>query len=235
MQEKSQIKQKILLYLTKKGITPYEFYKVSGVTRGILTQNNGINEDNLARFLAYAADVNPTWLLTGEGEMLKTNRISQHNSVEQVPVVEYKDSEFPEVSQISDLRNIPTRPRIPLDAAAGSLSVALQSVAESDCEQMPVIPTLPKYDFTIVARGDSMTPEILSGDELACRFINEKGFIQWGRTHVLDTAQGVVVKRIFDANDSIVCRSSNPNYPDFPVSKAEIYHLALVVGLVRQV
>ena len=75
MQEKSQIKQKILLYLTKKGITPYEFYKISGVTRGILTQNNGINEDNLARFLAYASDVNPEWLLTGEGEMLKTNRI----------------------------------------------------------------------------------------------------------------------------------------------------------------
>ena len=72
IQEKSQIKQKILHYLMSKGITPYEFYKSSGVTRGILTQNNGINEDNLARFLAYATDVNPGWLLTGEGEMLKT-------------------------------------------------------------------------------------------------------------------------------------------------------------------
>lgn len=235
MQEKSQIKQKILLYLTKKGITPYEFYKASGVTRGILTQNNGINEDNLARFLAYATDVNPEWLLTGEGEMLKTNRISRHNSVDETPLIEYKGNDIPRVSQIPDLQNIPTRPRIPLDAAAGSLSVALQSVSESDCVRMPVIPTLPSYDFTIVARGDSMIPEILSGDELACRFINENGFIQWGRTHVLDTAQGVVVKRIFDANDTILCRSSNPNYPDFPVPKDDIYHLALVVGLVRQV
>ena len=119
MQEKSQIKQKILLYLTKKGITPYEFYKISGVTRGILTQNNGINEDNLARFLAYASDVNPEWLLTGEGEMLKTNRISRHNSVEQVPVIEYKDSEITQVKQTSELRNNHTRPRIPLNAAAG--------------------------------------------------------------------------------------------------------------------
>lgn len=179
--------------------------------------------------------LSPEWLLTGEGEMLKTKRISRQNSVEQVPVVEYKDSEFSEVNQSSDLRDIPTRPRIPVDAAAGSLSVALSSVAESDCEQIPVIPTLPKYDFTIVARGDSMTPDILPGDELACRFINEKGFIQWGRTHVLDTAQGVVVKRIFDADDNIICRSANHNYPDFPVSKNEIYHLALVVGLLRQI
>lgn len=235
MQEKSQIKQKILLYLKKKGVTPYEFYKVSGVTRGILTQNNGINEDNLARFLAYAADVNPEWLLTGNGEMLKTNSTSRYDSVGQVPIVEYKDGEFSEVNQISDQQNIATRPRIPLDAAAGGLSIALSSVSMSECEQMPIIPTLQKYDFTIVARGDSMIPDILSGDELACRFIHETGFIQWGRIHVLDTAQGVVVKRIFDAKDTILCRSLNPSYPDFTISKAEIYQLALVVGLVRQI
>ena len=233
MQEKSQIKQKILLYLTKKGITPYEFYKISGVTRGILTQNNGINEDNLARFLAYASDVNPEWLLTGEGEMLKTNRISRHNSVEQVPVIEYKDSEITQVKQTSELRNNHTRPRIPLNAAAGGLSVALSSVSESECEQMPVIPSLPKYDFTIVARGESMEPVIESGDELACRFITESAFIQWGRIHVLDTAQGIVVKRIFESDGHILCRSDNKGYPDFPISKEEIYHLALVVGLLR--
>jgi hypothetical protein len=75
-QEKTQIKQKILLYLRNKGVSPYEFYKITGVTRGILTQPNGISEENLARFLAYAPDVSPSWLLTGEGEMLKTNGIT---------------------------------------------------------------------------------------------------------------------------------------------------------------
>ena len=68
-QEKSPIKQNILLYLEKKGVTPYEFYKESGVTRGILQQNNGISEDNIARFLAYAPDVNIEWLLTSKGTM----------------------------------------------------------------------------------------------------------------------------------------------------------------------
>lgn len=71
-QEKSLIKQNILLYLAKNGVTPYEFYKLSGVTRGILQQNNGISEDNIARFLAYAKDVNTEWLLTGNGPMFKT-------------------------------------------------------------------------------------------------------------------------------------------------------------------
>lgn len=180
------------------------------------------------------ANISEEWLISGQGEMLKTNRVSQHNLLEQMPIVEYKNSEILESNLTQDLLNVPTRPRIPLDAAAGSLSFALSSVSESDCEQIPIIPTLPKYDFTIIARGDSMIPDILSGDELACKFINENRFIQWGRIHVLDTAQGVVVKRIFDANGNIVCHSNNPNYPDFPISKDEIYHLAIVVGLVRQ-
>lgn len=81
-QEKSPIKQNILLYLEEKGVTPYEFYKLSGVTRGVLAQNNGISEDNISKFLAYATDVNPSWLLTGEGEMLiKDGSVEQNNIV----------------------------------------------------------------------------------------------------------------------------------------------------------
>lgn len=71
-QEKSQIKQNILLYLSKIDMTPYDFYKKSGVTRGVLSQNNGISEDNLARFLSYFPEVNANWLLTGNGPMLKS-------------------------------------------------------------------------------------------------------------------------------------------------------------------
>lgn len=192
-----------------------------------------LSAQNIEKILYAYPELSADWLLTGRGEMLKTNRISRHNSVEQVPVVEYKDSEIPQVKQIPELQNNHTRPRIPLNAAAGGLSVALSSVSESECEQMPVIPSLPKYDFTIVARGESMEPVIESGDELACRFIRESAFIQWGRIHVLDTAQGIVVKRIFESDGHILCRSDNKGYPDFPISKEEIYHMALVVGLLR--
>ena len=230
MQEKSQIKQKILLYLTKKGVTPYEFYKLSGVTRGILTQNNGINEDNLARFLAYADDVNLEWLLTGEGDMLKTKRPAAHDTTHHASLSENKVTKKEDDNQIYLQQ---TRPRIPFDAAAGGLSIALGSVSEKECERFPVIPTFPHYDFTIIARGTSMEPQYLSGDELACLFIKEKSFIQWGRAHVLDTAQGVVVKRIFDNGSSITCKSNNPAFPDFDIPKEDIYHIALVVGYIR--
>lgn len=68
-QEKSPIKQRILQYLGKKGISMYDCYAKTGITRGILGQNNGISEDNLAKFLAYFTDVNIEWLVTGQGGM----------------------------------------------------------------------------------------------------------------------------------------------------------------------
>lgn len=74
--------------------------------------------------------------------------------------------------------DIETRPRVPMDAAVGSLSIAAEGVHMEDMEQIPVIKTFSKYDFTIFARGDSMKSEIHSGSELACLLIRNSTFIQ---------------------------------------------------------
>ena len=72
MRDFSVLKQRILQYLDFKGITKYECYKNTGITNGVLSQPNGMSEDNLLKFLSYYSDVNPIWLLTGEGEILLT-------------------------------------------------------------------------------------------------------------------------------------------------------------------
>lgn len=66
MKENSPIKKRILQAIDLKNITKYEFYKKSGITRGILDQNNGISEENIARLLEYMPDINANWLLTGK-------------------------------------------------------------------------------------------------------------------------------------------------------------------------
>lgn len=149
-------------------------------------------------------NINAEWLITGKGEMLMKKEAT-----------------------------ITTRPRIPLHAAAGSLTIAESGVMLEECEQLPIIESLPKYDFTIRVRGNSMVPEFHSGDEVACLFIREQSFIQWGRIHVLDTAQGIVMKMLDDAGDCFICRSANTNYKEFKIPKSEVFNIALVVGLVR--
>lgn len=193
------------------------FSQAIGVTPTVVENIVGSRQSKpsygLLKKICSIENISTEWVISGTGDMIGSSSDKTPSSEIQLKTE--------------------TKPRIPFDAVAGSLSVALGSVTNADCEQIPIIPTFPRYDFTIIARGRSMEPQYLSGDELACRFITETSFIQWGRAHVLDTSQGIVVKRIYDNGDSILCKSDNPGFPDFSVLKTEIYHIALVVGYIR--
>lgn len=226
-QEKSPIKQNILLYLANKGVTPYEFYKVSGVTRGILQQSNGISEDNIARFLAYAPDVNTEWLLTGKGDMLKTPSTAQLKSVGlKVQKVEPGSG-----------KGIPL---IPLDAIAGFPVDPNESVYLENCERY-VVPEFENKgaNFLIRVSGDSMIPLYYSGDLLACRKITDIRFFQWGTIYVLETSQGILVKRVQESeghDDCILCVSENSSvHKPFLLPRDDIRSLSVIVGLIRTI
>ena len=137
-----------------------------GITIGALERAIGASKGVISRAIANGTDIqskwiqaivenypqySPAWLLTGEGDMLKTKRSADSDSTLHESKIDKKEV----ISQ-------ETRPRIPFDAAAGSLSIALGSVSESDCERLPLIPILPRYDFTIIARGESMEPPLPS-------------------------------------------------------------------------
>lgn len=166
----------------------------------------GVSMNTLQEFCLAYPNVNSNFILTGNGSMFQEERQDV-------------------VSK--------TLPRIPYDAAAGSLTDMVDGVTECECERVPIVPAFPRYDFTIRVTGRSMEPYYFSGDEVACLRINESQFIQWGRVHVLDTTQGVVIKRIYENGDSIRCASFNPEYPDFNVPKEDIRSYNLVVGALR--
>ena len=177
-----------------------------GTMSKIRNSRCGVSMNTLQAFCVAYPKTNPDYILTGRGVMFQDEQ----------SVVSTK-----------------TLPRIPYDAAAGSLTDAVDGVTELQCERIPVISAFPKYDFTIRVTGRSMEPMYFSGDEVACLRINEAQFLQWGCVHVLDTSQGVVIKRIYDNGDSIRCVSFNPEYPDFNVPKADIRSYNLVVGALR--
>lgn len=217
-QEKSQIKRNISLYLYKKGVSDYEFYKKSGITRGILSQPNGISEDNISRFLAYAPDVNIVWLLTGEGDMLKT----EHTKDVMTPVAH--QTENPEDGI----------PLIPFSAMAGALT-GEQSVLEYECERY-VVPAFNGADFLMPVKGNSMMPTYISGDIVACQRVPMSGlFFQWNKPYVLDTAQGAIIKRIKPGSDKqhVLIVSDNKEYDPFELPYEDIYAVALVIGIIR--
>lgn len=96
MREISILKCRILQFIELKGITKYECYKNTGITNGVLSQPNGLSEDNLLRFLSYYKEVNPTWFLTGQGPMLldeQPTELSPVSSTENILYKMYKEKD----------------------------------------------------------------------------------------------------------------------------------------------
>jgi transcriptional regulator with XRE-family HTH domain len=84
--ENSIFKARILEYLDSKGISKYECYQKTGMSRSVLSQPNGMTEDNVLKFLAVYKDINVEWFLTGVGSMLqkpnvKNSELSQSEKI----------------------------------------------------------------------------------------------------------------------------------------------------------
>ena len=77
----SILKQRILQYLDFKGITKYECYKNTGITNGVLSQPNGMSEDNLLKFLSYYSDISTDWLLAGGVSMLHDDNQAKNSKI----------------------------------------------------------------------------------------------------------------------------------------------------------
>lgn len=186
--------------------------KSDGYLSNALKKNSSIGSDVLLDIRTMFPELNIDWLISGEGNMLKEDE-----------------------KKVKTTKSIETRPRIPLNAAAGTLSTALSGVTIEDCEDMPVVSAFSKYNYTLLVKGDSMEPEMHSGDEIACLQVTNHQFIQWGRYHALDTSQGILVKRIYDEGESILCKSeASEIYKDFRIPKNDVYNIALVIGLLRR-
>ena len=211
IQEKSPIKQNILQYLATKGTTPYEFYKKSGVTRGVLNQNNGISEENIARFLAYAPDVNVEWLITGRGSMMGNNEkeLTTQDINDGAP---YYDVDF--IGGFDEVFNDQTvNPEL--------------SITNGIC---------PRAQLWCNITGHSMEPTISNGDIIALRQCSIDD-IQYGEIYavVMDSFRTVKMLRRSETPGMIrfvPVNTADFDPQDFPVKR--ILKIYEVVGCLRR-
>ena len=63
-------KQNLKQFLSKKGISPAQFYRDSGLSNGFLNQGDNISSNNLEIIISLYPDLNLFWLISNKGEML---------------------------------------------------------------------------------------------------------------------------------------------------------------------
>lgn len=163
---------------------------------------------SLLESISRVYNINYDWLLKGEGTM-KEEQPKEENTM--------------------------SLPLIPIDAMAGALTGSMDMIMEYDCERY-IVPIFKGANFLIRVQGDSMTPRYLSGDIVACKRVEmDNLWFQWGKTYVLDTRQGALLKRIEPADKEgfVQICSDNAKYKPFTLPIDEINGVALVVGTIR--
>lgn len=214
--DKPLVLDRIKEYYKLKGNA--ELARFLGVAPNTITNWYGRKTFDIDVIYTKCVDIDMNWLLTGEGNMLRTESEKEEN----ISVAHPSDSPMEGI------------PLIPISAMAGAFT-GEQTVLEYECERF-VVPTFKGAEFLISVKGSSMYPKYNSGDIVACkRLPMDDIFFQWNKVYVLDTDQGPLIKRVKPGSDKehVLIVSDNERYEPFELPLERIYHVALVIGVIR--
>lgn len=195
-------------YMKHKGLNDNQVTVECKLSQGLLGQarkgKSDLGTKTIEKILNIYQDLNKVWLMTGEGDMLSSTSSAKPQQSKKAERV--TDDEAYKV------------PLVPVSALAGSLNDFSLSVKRDDCET--VISPIKDIDMAIKISGDSMEPEYPADSQVFVKKINERAFLEWGRVYVLNTCNGIVIKRLMPTADpnTVLCESINPKYPPFEVN-----------------
>ena len=193
-----------------------ELVQSLGLSKGYVSQlmsgKREPSETIVSNLCARFPELNPQWIMTGNGEMLQEVGLR--------PGDEFEDPN--------------TVPLLPIFAQAGSLSGWSEGVEEVKCER--VISPVKDIDMAVHIYGESMYPDIPNGSVVYVRRVSGR-IIDWGRAYILDTVDGPVLKYLTPGTDEehVRCLSANhdPKFAPFEVQKADILGMYKVVMCMR--
>ena len=210
----SNIKDRILKVAEIYKVSKEKFFEELDISYGNFkgsAKKTPINSLFLEKLLTKYPDLSADWLITGKGPMYRSDLPVAHPATEPNAGI----------------------PLIPINAMAGAFTDS-QVVLELECERY-VVPVFKEAEFLITVKGSSMIPKYNSGDIVACKRMPLDTFFQWNKVYVLDTEQGPLIKRVKKGttDETLTIFSDNPKYEPFELPRTKIYHIALVVGVIR--
>ena len=206
------IKERLKKYLSHKHLSIREFERMCGLGNGVMSRLSKTTSQSTLNKIISNSDLNLDWLFSGEGEMLLENYSDD-------PCQDFEKNDNPDWV-----------PLLPVSAIAGTLQGFSQSVMLRDCQKIKS--PVPGADWAIQISGDSMSPKLENGEYIYISKVSGR-FIAWGQIYVLDTQDGVYVKKIMPVEDDESCIwavSINPAYPPFKINTSDIIGLYRILG-----
>ena len=225
---------RVIQYIDNKGINNSLFEKKCGLSNGYLgtqlRRNADLGEGVLNKILDNCLDVSPEWLLTGRGEMLKSEGATEVIKTPRVEIIEPIKVEgrslMPKVIVLKDEDVEEERiPLVPVMAQAGYL----QGYDDPQyIKELPMynLPGMRNGTFRIFqVEGLSMYPTLQSGSYVVGQFVEDWEHISDNRIYVVVSTEGVIVKRVLNRIEkygSLYCKSDNRVFPHINVRLKDV-------------
>ena len=206
---KDNIKDRVIAVLKAKGLNVNRASKVFGIPQR--TMNRQVNEDGkIAMDLMYAIldnfpEISPLWLVLGEGEMFRGCDVTQ----------ECVSAPF-----FSDM----------------PVSAGLRDSFDPSMEKANGYISLPsqKANFYFPVSGTSMEPEVFSGDIVGVVRVGQFDRISPEAIYMIVTNENRMIKHCYiDENNPELLWCVSPNYPSFPINRADICAMFRVVSRIQ--
>lgn len=247
----SKIVSRLKEYIDLKGLSIAAFEKSIGMSNasfGRSLKNNGaIGTDKLENILNIYGDINPIWLLTGEGEMLQKNGNlngnpeGEKNAYPDACLKERNAQVNAQVDAQADVKNSQVHliPFYDAIAVAGRMSGANMEAVTVPAEM--INPGDWYMDATCAMRvyDESMIPEYRPGSVVALKEVYDKRLIIPGEDYVIETPEYRVIKRLQKADDKtcwLACSVNQEIWEQGP-HKGKLIHepFEIPIDLVRRV
>lgn len=182
--------------------------------------------DFVERLCRLHSDISEDWIKTGNGDvLLKTPDTNQsYNGNYNYKIINGTNINL----------STHTLPLIPPEAMVEYDTEKKETIMHNAIQFL--IPTFTRADYLIAVIGDSMYPNYNHGDIVACKHLNLDTFFQWNKVYVINTEQGILIKRILKSynDDFITIVSDNKECASFELPKSKILSIAIVTGYIRE-
>lgn len=203
MSDNQTIKERLISFIDILGISIRQFERECGLSNGYVKNiRQSIQPDKLNIIAEKFSTLNKSWLMTGEGTMLRTDATA--GSVEEA---EAKHSD----------KDIVMVPVLNLDARGGFADNTVVDTPEYITELIPFRTGVAQQgDFVIPMYGDSMYPRYPSGSRLLVRKIEcWREYLEFGACYVIELTDSrkivKIVKRGADKEHFLLV-SVNPDF-----------------------
>lgn len=210
------VKQRLIQFIKYKGIGQGKFEKTVGLSNGYINQlRHSPSPQKIQMIIGAYPDLNQSWLLTGEGEMLNSVKIDSEPQINFTKGVPYYNVDF-----------------------IGGFDIVLNDQTISP----EYLIDFRKYNEATCwcnVTGHSMEPEITHGDIIALKKIEDKSFLPLGEVYAIVTTNGMrTIKRLGPSNApkcyTLVPTNKSPEYGIQELPKDMIEHVFQVLGCMKR-